>query len=98
VKASHSLFVAFVAIVTLAVSNQRSAAQISPGKTVRIVVPNPPGGPADILARLLADQIGRAHGPTMVIDNRPGASSDIGTDVVARAVHARQGAGSGRGR
>lgn len=84
-KANHSSFVAFVAIVTLAISNQQSSAQISPGKTVRIVVPNPPGGPADILARLLADQIGRTNGPTMVIDNRPGASSDIGTDVVARA-------------
>ena len=84
-KASRSSFIAFVTIATLAISNQQSPAQTLPGKTVRIVVPNPPGGPADILARLLADQIGRAHGPTMVIDNRPGASSDIGTDVVARA-------------
>src|SRR5262249_11299542 len=62
-----------------------ATAQAPTGKTVRIVVPNPAGGPADILARLLADQIGRTQGPVMVVENRPGASSDIGTEVVARA-------------
>src|SRR5215467_5977640 len=85
VKTDNSSFVALVAIVALALSNQQASAQAATGKTVRIVVPNPPGGPADILARLLADQIGRTQGPTMVIENRPGASSDIGTEVVARA-------------
>jgi tripartite-type tricarboxylate transporter receptor subunit TctC len=84
-RAGQSSFVTFIAIVTLALSNQQSTAQAPVGKAVRIVVPNPPGGPADILARLLADQIGRSYGPTMVVENRPGASSDIGTEVVARA-------------
>ena len=85
-KAGHPSFVVFIAMATLALSNQQATAQSSTTKTIRVVVPNPPGGPADILARLLADQIGRAQGPTMVIDNRPGASSDIGTEVAARAV------------
>jgi len=86
VKAGHPSFVVFIAMATLALSNQQATAQSSTTKTIRLVVPNPAGGPADILARLLADQIGRAQGPTMVIDNRPGASSDIGTEVAARAV------------
>jgi len=43
------------------------------------------GGPADLLARLLAEQIARAQGPTMVIENRTGASTAIGTEAVARA-------------
>ena len=79
-------------IVTLAVISiftplvQPAAAQGRSGKAVHIVVPFPSGGPADLLARLLADQIGQAQGPTMVIDNRPGASSDIGTKAVSRAV------------
>jgi tripartite-type tricarboxylate transporter receptor subunit TctC len=52
---------------------------------IKIVVPYPPGGPADILARLLGEQISRAHGPTIVIENRPGASGRIGTEAVSRA-------------
>jgi tripartite-type tricarboxylate transporter receptor subunit TctC len=54
-------------------------------KTIKIVVPFPPGGGADILARLLAEQVGRMQGSTMVIENRPGASSVIGTEAASRA-------------
>jgi tripartite-type tricarboxylate transporter receptor subunit TctC len=54
-------------------------------RTIKIVVPFPPGGPTDFLARLLGEQIGRAQGPTMVVENRPGAGSVIGTEAVSRA-------------
>jgi tripartite-type tricarboxylate transporter receptor subunit TctC len=54
-------------------------------RIIKIVVPNPPGGPGDTLARLLAEQIGSAHGTTVVIENRPGANAIIGTEAVARA-------------
>jgi tripartite-type tricarboxylate transporter receptor subunit TctC len=54
-------------------------------RTIRIVVPYAPGGAADIVARLLADQAGRSGGPTMVVENRPGAGGVIGTETVARA-------------
>jgi tripartite-type tricarboxylate transporter receptor subunit TctC len=54
-------------------------------RTIKIVVPYPPGGNADIFARLLAEQIGRAQGPAMVIENRPGAGGVIGTEAVSRA-------------
>jgi tripartite-type tricarboxylate transporter receptor subunit TctC len=52
-------------------------------KTIRIVVPYQPGGGNDILARLLGEQIGRAQGPAIVIENRPGGGSVIGTEAVA---------------
>jgi tripartite-type tricarboxylate transporter receptor subunit TctC len=74
-----------LAIVLLAFLSQKALAQGVTGKTVRIVVPLPAGGPADLLARLLAEQFGRAQGPTMVVENRVGASTVIGTEAVARA-------------
>lgn len=55
-------------------------------QTVRLVVPLPPGGAGDILARQLAEQIGQLHGPRMIIENHPGAGSIIGSEMVAHAV------------
>jgi tripartite-type tricarboxylate transporter receptor subunit TctC len=54
-------------------------------RTIKIVVPYAPGDGPDLLARLLAEQIGRAQGPAMVIENRPGAGTVIGTESVSRA-------------
>jgi tripartite-type tricarboxylate transporter receptor subunit TctC len=54
-------------------------------RTIRIIVPFAPGGAASVLARLVADQIGQARGPTTVVENRPGAGTAIGTEAVARA-------------
>jgi tripartite-type tricarboxylate transporter receptor subunit TctC len=66
-----------------AVTGPRAWSQTT--RTIKIVVPFPPGGPTDFLARLLGEQIGRAQGPTMVVENRPGAGSVIGTEAVSRA-------------
>ena len=55
------------------------------GKTVRLVVPVPPGASTDAIGRLMAEQIGRAQGVTFVVENRPGASGMIGTEQVSRA-------------
>jgi tripartite-type tricarboxylate transporter receptor subunit TctC len=55
------------------------------GRTIRLILPFPPGGPADAMARLVAQQIGAAGGPTMVIESRPGAGTEIGTEYVSRA-------------
>jgi tripartite-type tricarboxylate transporter receptor subunit TctC len=56
-----------------------------PMRPVRIVVPFTPGGTTDILARALAPELGRAFGQTFIIDNRPGAGGNIGTDMIAKA-------------
>jgi tripartite-type tricarboxylate transporter receptor subunit TctC len=61
------------------------SAHAQSSRTIKLIVPYPPGGTADIVARLLGDQIGRAKGPTVVIENRPGAGTMIGTEAVARA-------------
>jgi tripartite-type tricarboxylate transporter receptor subunit TctC len=54
-------------------------------RTIKIVVPYPAGGTADILTRILGEQISRAEGVTIVTENRPGASAVIGTEAVSRA-------------
>ena len=61
------------------------AAQTYPAKPVRIVVPFGVGGPADIFARFLGQQMHQPLGQTFVVENRPGAGSIIGTDVVAKS-------------
>jgi tripartite-type tricarboxylate transporter receptor subunit TctC len=59
-------------------------AQTHPTRAVRVIVPSTAGGGADVLARLIADQISRSHAQAVVVENRPGASNTIGTEAVAR--------------
>jgi len=68
-----------------AVSAPCALAQTYPDRQVTIVVPFPPGGTADIIARLLAPALSKAMGVTFLIENRPGASGSIGAAVVAKA-------------
>jgi tripartite-type tricarboxylate transporter receptor subunit TctC len=54
------------------------------GNTIRLVVPYPPGGTADVMARLLSQQVNSARGTNIIIENRPGAGTVTATDYVAR--------------
>ena len=56
-----------------------------PTRAIRLVLPFPPGGGADLTARTLAQKMGESMGQPMVVDNRPGANGSIGTDAVAMA-------------
>ncbi|MBI4204799.1 MAG: tripartite tricarboxylate transporter substrate binding protein, partial [Betaproteobacteria bacterium] len=62
-----------------------SSGQAYPAKPVRMIVPYSPGGPADIYARFLGPRLQEALGQSFVVENRPGAGSIIGTDVVAKS-------------
>lgn len=77
--------VIFSTLATILVLVSAQQAQSQAARTIKVVVPFPPGGGADTLARLLGEQIGRAQGLTVVVENRPGAGSIIGTEAVLRA-------------
>src|SRR3982075_3376897 len=61
-----------------------AAAQDFPSRTIRIVVAFPPGGPTDLVARLLADKLKASLGQNVIVENKPGANGAIGADYVAK--------------
>jgi tripartite-type tricarboxylate transporter receptor subunit TctC len=77
--------VGFLTAFCLALTAFAAQAQTWPTRGVRIVVPFPPGGATDIIARLVAEQMTRDWGQSVVVENRAGAGGTIGTDVVAKA-------------
>ncbi|MBI3043866.1 MAG: tripartite tricarboxylate transporter substrate binding protein [Betaproteobacteria bacterium] len=61
------------------------AARGFPSKPIRWIVPFPPGGAADIISRAIGQKLGEAWGQQIVIDNRPGAGGNVGTEIASRA-------------
>ncbi len=61
------------------------SAQAWPSRPVHVVVPYPAGGPNDIIVRLVGKRLGEALGQPVVVENRPGAGGNIGTDSVAKS-------------
>ena len=70
---------------TPAAAQAISAIQTFPSRAIHIVIPFPAGGPADIAARLIGQKMSEDWGAAVVVDNRPGANTIIGAQVVARA-------------
>ena len=70
---------------TAAFAPVAATAQDFPARPVRIIVPFPPSGVADILGRVLAPPLARALGQGVIVENRPGANTVIGAELVARA-------------
>src|SRR5262245_40313980 len=62
-----------------------ATAQTYPSQPIRIISPLPPGGSVDITARLIADPLARQVGQRIIVDNRSGASGNIGMEAAARA-------------
>ena len=78
----RSLLVALPALAAPAIGRAQAP---WPTKTIRFIVPFAPGGGTDTSSRLIADQLGRALGQTVVVDNKSGAGGNIGTTDLARA-------------
>lgn len=69
----------------LAIGATAQAQAEFPDKPIRLILPYPPGGPTDLLARLVAAEMSNTIGQQVIVDNRPGASGMIGAEQVARA-------------
>ncbi len=76
-----------IALAMLLGSASVTAAQITPypARPIRFVVPFPAGGPLDLVARSIGQELSRSWGQPVIVDNRPGAGGNIGADLVAKA-------------
>ena len=72
-------------IAAIAALSAPATAQSWPAKPVKIVVPFGPGGPADVYARILGQELSEVFKQSFIIDNRPGAGAVIGTDIAAKS-------------
>ena len=86
-----SLWIAVFSLTSVSVASAQAypsqvhSSQVYPSKIVRLVVPLPPGGPPDLVARLYAAKITELWGQPVVVENRPGASGNIGSQLVANS-------------
>jgi tripartite-type tricarboxylate transporter receptor subunit TctC len=76
---------AAVVSILLALVCASASAQSFPTKTVRLILPFPPGGPSDIQGRALAQQLSEQFGQTVISDNRPGVGGNFGLEVASKA-------------
>ena len=81
---ARSLFTLAVLAMTGSVLPGIAVAQIYPTKSIRLIVPFPPGGSTDLMGRVLGAKLGDAFGQQVIVENRPGASGMIGNELVAR--------------
>ena len=80
----RQLLLAIIALAALALGGAAQA-QAWPSKPLRIVVPYPPGGTSDIIARAIAQPLSEALKQSVVVENKPGANGNTGTDFVAKS-------------
>jgi len=80
-----STYALFLGLLLAGVAAPAPAQSAYPAKTVRVIVPYPPGGGNDIVGRAFADELTKRTGQTFFVDNRPGASTIIGAELTAKA-------------
>jgi len=79
-KLIHLIAVGFIISISSSL-----LAQTYPYKPIKIIVPAPPGGAIDLIARVVADKLSASMGQAVIVDNKPGASNNLGTEVLAKS-------------
>ncbi|MGL4728521.1 MAG: Bug family tripartite tricarboxylate transporter substrate binding protein, partial [Bosea sp. (in: a-proteobacteria)] len=79
------LALAGASVASLTCSGQAFAQAWPQGRTLKLVVPFPPAGATDVLGRLITERLGQMWSVNFVVENKPGAGGNIGTDQVAKA-------------
>jgi tripartite-type tricarboxylate transporter receptor subunit TctC len=80
-----SIFKILAFAACLAVAPTLVSAQAYPTRPIKIIVPAPPGGAIDTIARVVGDKLQTSMGQPVIVDNRPGASNNLGTDILAKS-------------
>jgi len=81
----RSLLIAGTVAGCLPAAGQALAADAWPSKPIKLVVPYPPGGSSDIIARSISQPLSAALGQSVIVENKPGANGNLGADFVAKA-------------
>lgn len=83
---TKGIFLSAVVVIGFAVGSNLTNAQSFPDRTIKIVVPYPPAGPADVAARLVTQPMSSRLGQSVIIENQPGAGGRTGAKAVAQAI------------
>src|SRR5215210_6006836 len=82
---SFTPLVAMTALLLAATGGNALGADAWPARSIRFIVPYPPGGPTDLMARSMSGRLSEALGQTVVVDNRAGAGGNVGAELAAKA-------------
>jgi len=83
-KSIHALLCG-AAVAAFAILSAPALAQSYPTKPIRLIVPTPPGGPTDIVGRLMAERMATSMGQPVIVENKPGGAQMIAAEMVARS-------------
>ena len=81
----RSVSTTLAALLFAAVGNAAFCAESWPARSIRFIVPYPPGGPTDLMARSMSGRLSEVLGQTVVVDNRAGAGGNVGAELAAKA-------------
>jgi tripartite-type tricarboxylate transporter receptor subunit TctC len=80
-----SLLKTLAVAASVALTPALASAQAYPTRAIKIIVPAPPGGAIDIIARVVGEKLATSLGQPVIVDNKPGASNNLGTDALAKS-------------
>jgi tripartite-type tricarboxylate transporter receptor subunit TctC len=79
------IFIALATVISISILPSCVHAQPYPTKPIKIIVPAPPGGAIDTIARVIGEKLSLSLGQPVIVDNKPGASNNLGTEILAKS-------------